>query len=87
MLVAAPLGELPVGGPDAEQLSVDQPPGIRAAYRKLAERRGDEHAAAHAVMDCLGEVVWTAQRSGSTLPPDEMTARYLECLERQAGAD
>ena len=71
----------------AEQLSVDQPPGIRAAYRKLAERRGDEHAAAHAVMDCLGEVVWTAQRSGSTLPPDEMTARYLECLERQAGAD
>ncbi len=71
----------------AEQLSVDQPPGIRAAYRKLAERRGGEHAAAHAVMDCLGEVVWAAQRAGSPLPPDEMTARYLECLERQAGVD
>ncbi len=71
----------------AEQLSVDQPPGIRAAYRRLVERRGDEHAAAHAVMDCLGEVVWAAQRAGSPLPPDEMTARYLDCLERQAGAD
>ena len=68
----------------AEQLSVDQPPGIRAAYRKLIERSGDEHATAHAVMDCLGEVVWTAQRAGSPLPPAEMTARYLDCLERKA---
>jgi Domain of unknown function (DUF1841) len=71
----------------AEQLSVDQPPGIRAVYRKLVERRGDEHAAAHAVMDCLGEVVWAAQRTGSPLPPDEMTARYLDCLERRASGD
>jgi hypothetical protein len=71
----------------AEQLSVDQPPGIRDAYRRLVARRGDEHAAAHAVMDCLGEVVWAAQRTGLPLPPDEMTARYLDCLERQAGAD
>lgn len=71
----------------AEQLSVDQPPGIRAAYSSLVQRRGDEHEAAHAVMECLGEVVWTAQRSGSALPPDEMTARYLDCLRRKAGAD
>jgi hypothetical protein len=71
----------------AEQLSVDQPPGLRAAHRRLVERRGDEHAAAHAVMDCLGEVVWAAQRSGSALPPDEMTARYLDCLARKASGD
>jgi hypothetical protein len=71
----------------AEQLSVDQPPGIRAAHRTLVERCGDEHAAAHAVMDCLGEVVWAAQRAGSSLPPAEMTARYLDCLARKASAD
>ena len=71
----------------AEQLSVDQPPGIRDAYRRLVARRGDEHAAAHAVMDCLGEVVWTAQRAGSPVPPAEMSARYLDCLERRASAD
>ena len=71
----------------AEQLSVDQPPGIRAAYRRLVERSGDEHAAAHAVMDCLGEVVWTAQRAGAPLPAAEMTARYLDCLQRKAGGD
>jgi hypothetical protein len=71
----------------AEQLSVDQPPGIRAVFRRLAERHGDEHAAAHAVMDCLGEVVWSAQRAGSALPPADMTARYLDCLARKASAD
>lgn len=68
-----------------EQLSIDQPPGIRAAYERLVLRHGDEHRAAHAVMECLGEVVWTAQRAGQALPPDEMSARYLECLARQAG--
>ena len=68
----------------AEQLAVDQPPGIRAAFRTLVGQRGDEHEAAHAVMDCLGEVVWTAQRTGSPLSPAEMTARYLDCLGRKA---
>jgi hypothetical protein len=70
----------------AEQLSVDQPPGIVAAFRRLVAQRGDEHAAAHAVMDCLGEVVWTAQREGAGLPPAEMSARYLDCLQRKATA-
>jgi hypothetical protein len=71
----------------SEQLSVDQPPGIRAAYGKLIERHGSEHEAAHAVMDCLGEVVWAAQRAGTAVPPDDLTARYLDCLERRASTD
>jgi hypothetical protein len=71
----------------AEQLSIDQPPGIRAAYERLATRLDDAHSAAHAVMDCLGDVVWAAQRSGATLPADEMSARYLECIARRAGRD
>jgi Domain of unknown function (DUF1841) len=69
----------------AEQLSIDQPPGIRAAYEQLVRRRGDAHAAAHEVMECLGEIVWTAQRAGLALPPEEMSARYLDCLARRAG--
>lgn len=71
----------------SEQLSIDQPPGIRAAYERLVQRHGDAHTAAHDVMECLGEIVWTAQRAGSALPPDEMTARYLDCLARRAGRD
>jgi len=60
-----------------EQLSIDQPPGIRAAYEKLRTRLDDEHAAQHAVMDCLGEMIWRSQRDG--LPPDGVA--YLDCLE------
>jgi hypothetical protein len=71
----------------AEQLSIDQPPGIVEAYRKLVARRGDAHSAAHAVMECLGEVVWTAQRAGAATPADALTARYLDCIERLASAD
>jgi hypothetical protein len=71
----------------AEQLSIDQPPGIVAAYRRLVTRRGDEHAAAHAVMECLGEIVWTAQRSGAPMPPDALTAHYVQCIERLASSD
>ena len=65
----------------AEQLSIDQPPGLRAAHEALARRLGSTHEAAHAVMDCLGEVVWRAQRDRA--PPDG--AAYLECVRRRAG--
>ncbi|MEO8347002.1 MAG: DUF1841 family protein [Betaproteobacteria bacterium] len=63
----------------AEQLAIDQPPGIRAQFERLRASRGDEHAALHAVLECLGEVIWSAQRLRTT--PD--AALYLECLARQ----
>jgi hypothetical protein len=64
-----------------EQVSIDQPPGIRAAFETLRTRLGDEHAALHAIVDCLGEVVWTAQRHGTA--PDMRL--YFDCLERHHG--
>jgi hypothetical protein len=63
----------------AEQLGANQPPGIRAQFERLRAARGDEHAALHALLECLGEVIWSAQRHGT--PPD--AALYLACLERQ----
>jgi hypothetical protein len=68
----------------AEQVSIDQPPGIRAIYLKLAARLGDDHATVHEMMECLGEVVWSAQQATAPMHPDEMSARYLECLGRRA---
>lgn len=61
-----------------EQLGADRPPGIRALYRQIAARHGDPHAAEHAMMECLGLVLWEAQRAGR--PPDEEA--YLDCLKR-----
>jgi len=64
----------------SEQVSIDQPPGIRAAYQAIAARRGSLHDAAHEIIDCLGEVVWRAQRD-RTMPDSDA---YLECLKRRA---
>lgn len=65
----------------AEQLAIDQPPGIRDAHARLASRLGSAHEAAHAVIECLGEVVWRAQRDRSM--PDSRA--YLDCVLRRAG--
>lgn len=64
----------------SEQVSIDQPRGIKQAYELLAAKRGSAHDAQHEVMECLGEMVWASQRSG--LPPDG--ERYLECVRRRA---
>jgi hypothetical protein len=69
----------------AEQLSIDQPPGVRELFNRFVARSGDEHMALHLMMDCLGEVVWNAQRSGETVAAEQMTERYLDCLRRRAG--
>lgn len=62
-----------------EQLSIDQPPGIRAEFERIARARGDRHEALHAVLECLGETVWRAQRDAAG--PD--AAAYLECLRKR----
>jgi len=59
-----------------EQLATDRPRGIADVYARLLARVGDRHATEHIMMDCLGAVLWEAQRSGRA--PDE--AAYLEAL-------
>ncbi|HZN25712.1 MAG TPA: DUF1841 family protein [Burkholderiales bacterium] len=65
-----------------EQLSIDQPRGIKSRFEALVARMGSEHDAKHTVLECLGETVWQAQRTGSA--PDENA--YLECLDRKASS-
>jgi hypothetical protein len=62
-----------------EQLSIDQPPGVRAEFERLVASRGDRHDALHVVLECLGEVVWQAQ-AARAVPDGES---YLECLRRR----
>ena len=63
-----------------EQLSIDQPPGIRERWQALLERTRDRHQALHEAIECLAEMLWRSQRDGA--PPD--AAAYLSCLERRA---
>jgi hypothetical protein len=63
-----------------EQTGIDQPTGIRQAVALLAAKRETLHAAHHEVMECLGEMIWASQRSGS--PPDGVA--YIDCVRRRA---
>lgn len=64
----------------SEQCSIDQPTGIRQAVELLAARRNALHPAHHEVMECLGQMMWTSQRSG--LPPDGHA--YLDAVRQRA---
>jgi hypothetical protein len=62
-------------------LATDRPAGLRAAYLRVAARCRDTHEAEHVLLECLGETLWEAQRSGA--PPDEQA--WLErVLQRVA---
>jgi hypothetical protein len=67
----------------SEQCSIDQPRGIRQAVELLTHRLDSLHDAHHAVMDCLGQMMWESQRAGR--PPDGHT--YIDCVQRQATHD
>ena len=62
----------------SEQISIDQPPGIRLIHQRLAQKLGSEHEAQHQIMECLGQVMWEAQRLGKN--PD--TQAYSLALQR-----
>ena len=67
----------------SEQCSIDQPQGIQSAVAQLAERKNSIHDAQHAVMECLGAMLWESQRSGR--PPDG--AAYVEAIKRLSSHD
>jgi len=66
-----------------EQLSIDQPPGIRAAFDAACKRRGERHDALHDALEALGEMLFEAQRKGT--PPDGTA--YVRSLRRKAGLE
>ena len=67
----------------AEQLSIDQPPGIAELLDALVAKHGERHAALHDVLECLGETLWQANRTGS--PPDQVA--YIKCLRARLGKE
>jgi hypothetical protein len=60
-----------------EQAATDRPSGIADIHRRLSLSVGALEAE-HRMLECLGSVLWEAQRAGCM--PDEQA--YLECLRR-----
>jgi len=64
-----------------EQLSIDRPPGIKAAYEALLAKTRDVMETEHLMLECLGETLWRAQRENRM--PDEQL--YLQLVRQRAG--
>lgn len=64
-----------------EQVSIDQPPGIRAAFNALAQRLDSRHEAMHEVMECLGEALWKSQRDHAPIDGPA----YIDAVLSRAG--
>ena len=67
----------------AEQLAIDQPPGIRALFARLAAGQPDVHAAAHVAIECLAATLWEMQRAGPQSDTARFGAAYLDALRRK----
>ena len=60
-----------------EQVSINQPVGIKDQYQQLLNKHQDPHAVEHLMIDCLAQAIWEAQKK-NTLPDNEA---YLDCLK------
>jgi Domain of unknown function (DUF1841) len=64
-----------------EQISINQPIGIADIYEKLKLKRQDEHNAQHDILECLGEVIWQAQRNNAAID----SQYYVQLLQQKLG--
>lgn len=62
----------------SEQIGADSPQGIRVIHQKLSEKFSTAHQAEHEMMECLGLILWEAQRANQM--PDEVS--YVKCLKK-----
>ncbi len=60
-----------------EQLSTQRPAIIQDVYQSLRQKHRDAHQAEHEIMECLGQMLWQAQRDQTS--PNEQ--HYIECIQ------
>ncbi len=61
-----------------EQIGSNRPFGVTDLHQQLANKKGSAHDAEHAMMECLSEMIWKAQRQN--IVPDEVA--YMESLKK-----
>jgi len=60
-----------------EQLSINQPIGIKDYYQKLLNKVKDPHEVEHKMMDCIAQMIFSSQKNNT--PMDHQA--YIECLK------
>jgi hypothetical protein len=64
-----------------EQVSINQPHGVKKFHEDLSRKFGSALGGEHEMMDCLGEMIWHAQRNRTA--PDAQI--YFACLGKKLG--
>jgi len=65
-----------------EQLTINQPAGIKDKYNILMDKMKDPHEVEHAMMDCLGEMIWRAQRENRAPDENDYNSCLLEAINK-----
>ena len=60
-----------------EQLSINQPIGIKDYYQRLLSKVKDPHEVEHKMMDCIAQMIFSSQKNNT--PMDHQA--YIECLK------
>lgn len=61
-----------------EQIATNRPQSILSCYNNLCVSQGGSHEAEHRMMECLAEMIWSAQKNNKA--PDEQA--YMACLNK-----
>lgn len=62
-----------------EQLSINQPIEVRLAYDSLLEKIKDPHEVEHTLIDCIAEMIFSAQKNHSSFDYEN----YKRCLNNK----
>ncbi len=62
-----------------EQLSINQPIGIRKYYQQILNTTKNPHEAEHKMMECIAKMIFSSQKNN--MPMDYQA--YIRCLQTQ----
>ena len=59
-----------------DQLSINQPKGIKEAHEKLINQYKDSHEVEHLMMECIAEMIYISQKNNTVMDHEN----YLNCI-------
>ena len=59
-----------------DQLSIDQPKGVKAVHQKLINYYKDPHVVEHLMMECIAEMIYLSQKNNKNMNQES----YLNCI-------
>jgi len=59
-----------------DQLSLNQPKGVKEVHQKLINHYKDSHEVEHLMMECIAEMIYISQKNNTTMDQES----YLNCI-------